>query len=527
MSSLRFLGACTGLSLVGLGLVACGSSGESPRGPSTASQAPAVDVTADRGAAKQSWVVAVGRDPTELVKLAQSNPGWGKLFNSDTSSALADFRGPALQAGAPAEIELGAARAALELAVARAQLAGLTTNAWSRLGEVTGNTAGPEAVAWRACFEARALAAQGQPIAPAQKRLPPNAACASVVAALTPGDASPTAAWLKGQPPEGFVPPAGATPAWTTRLEVAAQIAGGQWLEAERGFAGLDAAAPDVVVGTGETALGLQDPGLAMLGAHVAAGLVVELTKDAGDWAAPVAARALLLLNQPAAARARLAPLLSKAPSAAPLGALVLTDALDTQDVVLEARALDALAQHRLGERAPAKAALEALPADTIAHRVLRGWALRQVGEKFDPTVLPDDRSLLAQTIADELKQLGSTAPGLADVAALNLVERFVDAVERRFAETADLAGEPERALKHLEGAEDKSHALAPSPRNQLSALMFAARVNVRMGRPRVALKYLSRAQDRLPAVTAPAELLRDLLTIQAMGQEGGAASGQ
>ena len=64
MSSLRFLGACTGLSLVGLGLVACGSSGESPRGPSTASQAPAVDVTADRGAAKQSWVVAVGRDPT-------------------------------------------------------------------------------------------------------------------------------------------------------------------------------------------------------------------------------------------------------------------------------------------------------------------------------------------------------------------------------------------------------------------------------------------------------------------------------
>jgi hypothetical protein len=53
------------------------------------------------------------------------------------------------------------------------------------------------------------------------------------------------------------------------------------------------------------------------------------------------------------------------------------------------------------------------------------------------------------------------------------------------------------------------------------------ARENVRIGRPRVALKYLSRLAERFPAVAAPADMLRDLLTIRAMEQEGGAASGQ
>jgi len=513
-------------------MTACGggeSAGGSKGEPASAA-VPAVDVTADRGAAKQSWLVAVARDPADLVHLAQSNPGWAKIFGSDPAGALNDLRKPALTAGASPDIELGAARAALEVARALQHVARLTSATWIRLGEVGGTAGGPELTAWRACFEARALQSEGASIEPARKRLEAKSACAPIVAALVAGDTSPAGQWLRGAAPAGFTPPAGATPEWSKRLEVAALVAAGQYLEAERAFEAIDSRAADVVVGTGDSSTPLSDPGLASLGARVMAGVTVEIAKDAGEWAAPTAAVALLMLDQPAAARARLAPLLALAAQAAPkapLAALILTGALDARDMFLEARALDAVAQHRAGDAPGAKAAIEALPADTIPHRVLKAWAIAQTGGKLDAAVFPDDRSLLARTVGDEVTALGAQATGAADVASLNLVERFVDAVERRFADAAEAAGEPERALKHIEAAEDKAQSLAPSPRNAVSALMHAARVNVRLGRPRVALKYLSRAQERLPAVTAPAELLRDVLTIRAMDQEGAAASGQ
>lgn len=511
---------------------ACGG-GESTSGSKGAvasASAPAVDVTADRGAAKQSWLVGVARDPADLVRLAQSNPGWAKIFGSDPVGALGDLRKPALAAGASVDVELGAARAALEVAQALQHVARLTSATWIRLGEVGGTAGGPELTAWRACFEARALQSEGGSIDAARKRLDPKAACAPLMAAMSAGDASPVSLWLKGSAPAGFVPPAGATPEWSKRLEVAALVAGGQYLEAERAYSAIDHRAADVVLGAGDATSLLADPALASLGARVMAGVTVEIAKDGGEWAALTAATALLMLDQPAAARARLAPLLAlgaQPTATAPLAALILTGALDARDVLLEAKALDAVAQHRTGDAAGAKAAVEALPTDTIPHRVLKAWAVTQTGGQLDAAVFPEDRSVLARTVGDEVTALGAQATGAADVASLNLVERFVDAVERRFADAAEAAGEPERALKHLEAAEDKAQSLAPSPRNAVSALMHAARVNVRLGRPRVALKYLSRAQERLPAVTAPAELLRDVLTIRAMDQEGAAASGQ
>ena len=82
----------------------------------------------------------------------------------------------------------------------------------------------------------------------------------------------------------------------------------------------------------------------------------------------------------------------------------------------------------------------------------------------------------------------------------------------------------PEKAR---EAAEDKAAAQGPSARNSLAALVLTARDNVSIRRPRVALKYLARLGDALPAVEGPAEILRDLLSLQAMEQGGSATAGQ
>jgi tetratricopeptide (TPR) repeat protein len=510
-------------------LLVCGVPGCSERAPRNtpgAPAAPSVDVTADRARVRESWVLGVAKDAAALGTLAQSNAGWGKLFTSDPAGALAEFDA-ALKSGTPSDaIRTGAARAAIELATAHAAVADVVAVLTERLSRAKTDAGGAEGAAWRTWMLSRLAARTGQPLD--VSGLAADGPLASLVAAVKPGATGPLAALLAGKVEGLDAPlPAGATAEYAARLSVAALISAGRIPEAVSRFERIPPNAPDVVVGPADGSVSLRDPALADLGARVYAARAIDALGAAPGWGTLHKARALLLLGRAAEAKAALEPLVAAPPADAPLAELVLTDALTAADLALEARALLARARHGAGDAASAKADVAALPTDTIGHRVLKTWASTGLGEALDGAAFPDDRALLARTVGAEIDALGAEAKGAADVAALNLVERYADAVERRFADAASISGAPEVALKHLENAEDKGAAFAPSPRNGVAALARAARENVRIGRPRVALKYFSRLAERFPAVAAAADMLRDVLTIRAMDQEGGAASGQ
>jgi len=512
------------LAILGCGVAAC--SERAPRNAPAAARAPSIDVTADRARVRESWVLGVARDATSLGTLAQSNAGWGKLFTSDPAGALAEFD-TALKGAAPTDaIRTGAARASIELATAHSAVADVVAVLTERLAQAKTDVGGPEGAAWRAWMLARLAARSGKPLD--ASGLAADGPLAPLVAAVKPGATGPLAALLAGKIEGLDAPlPAGATPEYGERLAVAALVSAGRIPEAVSRYERIPPHAPDVVVGPSDGSVSLRDPALADLGARIYAARAIDALGAAPGWGTLHKARALLLLGRAADAKTALELLVAAPPVDAPLAELVLTDALTAADLALEARALLARARHAAGDAVGAKTDAAALPTDTIGLRVLKTWTQTGLGEALDASAFPEDRSLLARTVGTEIDALGAAAAGAADVAALNLVERYADAVERRFAEAASVSGAPEVALKHLENAEDKGAAFAPSPRNGVAALARAARENVRIGRPRVALKYFSRLAERFPAVAAAADMLRDVLTIRAMDQEGGAASGQ
>ncbi len=511
-----------------LGLSACTKRETGGKPGSPAAAASSVDVSADRATARDSWLLAVARDSSGLTGLAQSNPGWGKLFTSDPAGALGDFL-PALKGAPPiSPVRTGAARAALELAEAHLAMGAIAAGVAKSLGAAKTDAGGKDALGWRCYLDARSATREGKDAAAVAAKCASGTAADPWLAALKPGGPAPIAALLAGKAEGATVTaPAGGTPEYGERLAIRALVAARNGAEAVARFAKVSASAPDITVGTGDTAVSFRDPVLADLGAQVAALQALDALGQGNDWGTLLRARALLILGRAPEAVSALDALLKAPPAEAPMADVVLTDALSVADLKLQATALKARAQAAAGDAAGAKATAATLPSDTIGHRVLKTWAGVAAGEKLDTEAFPDDRALLGRAMAAEVDALGAQAAGVADVAALSLVDRLVDAVERRFAQAAVDAGVPELALKHLENAEDKAAAFAPSPRNLISALAHAARENARIGRPRVALKYLSRLAERFPAVAGPSDMLRDLLTIHAMEQEGGAASGQ
>ena len=203
-----------------------------------------------------------------------------------------------------------------------------------------------------------------------------------------------------------------------------------------------------------------------------------------------------------------------------------MTGALDAEDLRWEAVAMRAVAKARSGDKPAAVALAESIPKDRVGRRVFAAWALSYCDhKKVDAEAFPGDRGVLSRAVRTSLDGLAKR-DGAADVSDLMLVERYVDALQRRFA-TALKQSKPALAVKMREAAEDKSASAAPSARNRLPGLLHTALDNVGIERPRVALKYLTRASERLPAVAGAVEMLRDLLTLRSMQSGGGATTGQ
>jgi hypothetical protein len=361
-----------------------------------------------------------------------------------------------------------------------------------------------------------APAAPAAGIAPAGAAPAPAAAAPEALAALLRGEAAGVDAEL----------PPGATEAYAERLRIRALVAAGRTREARARLDRLDPAEPDILIGAGDSRVALRDPVVADVYARVYAALVIDILAGQTGWSTLLRIDALHLLARGADGLAALDALIAAPPATTDLALLVLSDTLGQADLIAEAQALRARLLAEKGDTAGALAIADALPTGTIGQRVRRTWASSFAG-KGDIDAFPQDRTVLSRVYLDAVTALGDQAKGAGDIAELGLIDRYVDAVQRRFADALIRLDDPARAVKMREAAEEKAQAQAPSARNTLSALTAAALDSVAIGRPRVALKYLGRMSEALPAAGGPAEMLRDLLSHRALEQSGGVTAGQ
>lgn len=475
-----------------------------------------LDTTADREAARNSWLIELARDPAPLATLADSSPGWGSFFANKPAEAIEAFQGDAV------EIRIGRARAALDLAEAHAAVADLVARLTPDLLAAQQTRPGAEAGApWRALMQGRASG---------DYAAVPEEGSVGVIKAAIAGDDTPLAKLLAGDHAalNAEIPPE-ATATWKRRLSIAALARAGK-LDAALKWAGrVEHRTPDFEVTAGEQTLVFRDPGAARAFALLHAAVAEEAVRDLPGWPTLLRARALVLLERPADAIPIFEALTKALPPEAPtLAQLVLTGAFDVDDLLTETWARLALAAHAANDAARTKAAVDTLAGRTrtVADRVWGARVGAQLGQPVPAGVFPTDRRELLNPLLAEIEGLGAAAKGKTDVQQLMLLDRYVDVLQRRFAEALILGDQPALGVKLREAAEEKSANLAPSPRNTVSSLAATARDNMAVGRPRVALKYLARLADTLPDALGPAEMLRDLLSLRAMEQGGSATAG-
>ena len=198
---------------------------------------PTVDVTADREAARQSWLVGLAKDSAPLLALARANAGWSNLFTGSPQAALEAFEG-----AADADARIAKAMAALEMAEAYQALAELLRAATPAL--LKAQETRPEAAStapWRAFIQARLTGQAAGIDGPAMPLGLALADPSSGLGALLAGRVEGVDAEL----------PEGATKAWGHRLALRALAGAGRIGEAQRRLKALDPRAPDFEVGSG------------------------------------------------------------------------------------------------------------------------------------------------------------------------------------------------------------------------------------------------------------------------------------
>lgn len=536
----------TGLTLAGLVTLSGCPEKKKPRPEGVDTPAaevrPTFEAGGDQAAFGDTWIATIARDPAPLVALAGTSDGWRSFFTGAPREALVAFDADVDRVP---EARIGAARAAIELAEAHARLALLVRALTPQMLKAQASRPGADAsAAWRSYIDGRLAQARGQDPAAAFAAVPADSPAAAFVAAATApseaaaadgaaaGDApaadqAAVAALLRGDAAGSDATlPAGGTDAYAERLQIRALVAAGRIKEASKRLERLDPAEPDIVIGEGTGRLTLRDPIAADVHARLHAARVVELLADDKGWPRLLKADALRMLDRDAEALAELDALLAAPPAEAPFAMLVVSDALGVDDLKSQAHALRARLLAEKGDAAGAVAVVDAMPVTTVGQRVWKSWAGSFAG-KGDPAAFPEDRTVVARLYIEAIEALGEAAKGVNDVTELALVDRYVDTLQRRHADALVRLDQPARAVKMREAAEEKTSAQAPSARNALSALTAAALDSVAIGRPRVALKYLSRMSEALPAAKGPDQMLRDLLSHRALEHSGDVTVGQ
>ncbi|MFN3202142.1 MAG: hypothetical protein ACE366_27305 [Bradymonadia bacterium] len=487
------------------------------------------DVTAEKSALAESWIVKAAQDPAGLDAIGGASAGWPLLMQNDTLKALEAFEGDLKSKADDVDLKIGAARSALELAHAHMRLADIVYRASPKVLKAQMALPGAAAgSAWADFIKVRmhqygaqmgfkqtgevptSTAPEGSPVVPWS-------------AALKADAVGPLPDLLAGRAggADADIPP-GSEKVYGERLRLRSLVAAGRLKEARKRLARINQATPDVRIELEKQNLVFLDPHGLLAQGHVYAAVAEEHLKGVAGASQLLLAEAQLLQGKGAEA-AKSAEAAAGFAGELPLSLVIFSGISTFDDFKAEAIALQAMALDQAGQRDAAKAAAEQIGQSSIAQKVSRVRTLVRFGQPLEKDVFPTDRSQLERLVREAIPK---DAPGQQVVADLLLIDRYVDVVQRRFADALSRTGKRAVATRVRADAEEKSKSQAPSRRNTLSALTASALDNVDIGQPRVAVKYLNRMRDHLPAVLTPMEMLRDLLTIRAINHGGGVKRG-
>lgn len=471
-----------------------------------------------------SWLIEAAQKPDALNAIGGASEGWPLLMRNEAAKALAAFEAD-LKAGAEGQaavdLKIGAARAALELAEAHQHLADIVHKAAPKLIKAQMALPGAAtATPWARYIQARMSAygvLGGEKGGSLDLTAQPGSPADPWLAALKADAVGPLADLLAGRAGGADSDaPAGAEDAYVERLRLRSLIAAERLTEARKRMARINPATPDIRVKLDNQQLTFIDPFSLLAQGQVYAAVALKHLEGVEGPGVLLKAKALMILGryEEAAKAAQVAA----GGTAAPLSMLIFSGVMAEADLVAEAKALEAVAFHALGQEAAAKAAFDSIPEGSIAQKISRQLAAVIMGQALDAEAFPSDRRHVTRLIQASLPK---DAPGSQVVGDLMLIDRYVDVIQRRFADALQRTGKRAVATRVRADAEEKSKAQSPSMRNTLSALTAAALDNVQIGQPRVAVKYLNRMREHLPAVMTPMEMLRDVLTLRAINQDG------
>ena len=490
-----------------------------------------VDTNAEAQAADSSWILAVARDNSALLQLAQSSSGWGAFFGNNLVKAVALFQ---KDARSNEDARIGGARAALRLARAYGNLARLQEALVEPFHTAQSARPGAEkTAAWRRYVEGR-LAQRVGNITKARSILEnvkaPGLSSLARAAVAIPddgGSAGPLADLLAGRVGGADAEmPDGISEHYFNRLRVRSLASARRSRLAMKIWDRLDNRSPDLVVTKAAKEDKMWDPLAAEAGQRLYAAVALEMLKGAEGWAALHEARAYLHLGLAGAAITAIDGLLATPPKTASLATLVLSGAAGPSDLIGHATALKIECLVAIGKIEEAKLLLSEMGQATIAQRVRRATAQSMLGVSITDA-FPSDRGELTTLVNSRVAALGKSAKGVTDVTELALVERFVDELQREWADVLAKNDKPARAARERTMAEDKANAFAVSARNSVASLLASSLAALKIGQYRVSLKYLSRLKENFPAAYGASEQLRDILSYRAMAREGGATTGQ
>jgi tetratricopeptide (TPR) repeat protein len=477
-----------------------------------------IEKTAELAAINDSYLLDIAMNSAGLQALAQKS-GWGQFFQGDMIGAIEAFR---VRLEAHPDARLGAGRAALRMAEGYERLESLRMALTPDLLEAQSSRPGASVLpGWHTFLRLRLQKKMGKPV-DTKDLAKLSAAGLSGLAGVFNGKPDALAHLFDGSGDyEGFAQLPSMTDLYVSRLKFRAALKSKPVAGLGKRWARLKFDKPDLNLSKEGSTFELWDPVSADISRRYYARLALVFLGNGAGCPSFYRARARILLGDFIEAEKELKGLLSASPKTVSLSCAVLTEVLNAAALTRVSTESLARVMFLQGRADEATQLLDTLPTKTIAERVGVAYVRSLMGYKPASNLL-DRRDVLAKIILNRVTNLEPKGKGTNDVMELALIDRYVDTIQRKWADTLSRSDKLAQAARTRVASEDKVKAYELSGRNGFDSLAASAVDHYRIRQPRVALKYLLRLARKLPTASALAEQLRDVLSYRAMLSKGG-----
>ncbi|MEE2757858.1 MAG: hypothetical protein VYA30_14475 [Myxococcota bacterium] len=470
--------------------------------------------SAEKAAIDNSYIVNIAKSTTALETLAAKS-GWADYFTGRYESAIEQFQG---RIGQSPDARFGLARAALGLAAAFRRADGLQKQITPMIIKAQKSRPGSSAMSlWHRYVRARI---DGQ-VKGAEADTPNsnNESAKTVELLLKTTSTEPSSlefARTALSLLEDSATTSGLTQNFKHRLKFRVRLGKKLAKSTHKAWSRLKFGKPDIRVVDGQKTFELWDPGLGDLGLRYYAQMALDALPSDDLCAVYYRAEALSYLDRPQQAVQELRAALASPAKSGSLACSVLSEFLNRSELIHSAKVQLTMALLASGSREDAQVEFSKLEANTLAQKIRITRVRIAFGQPISKG-LEFDRDVYKRLFNERLESLGNGAQGVDDVSELALVARYIDIIQRKWADALAAAGQTATAARMRAGAQDKTKAYGRSGRNSVEVLMASALDYLRIGQPRVSLKYLAKLKGLQGITHGLAEQLRDVLSFRAM----------